>query len=244
MTRDRRTTWVEVCTSTNDLAWKAALEGAPHGSAFFADEQSMGRGRRGRSWIAPRGSALLGSIVLRPEIEAGRAQLVTALGALAVTDLARNLSLETRVRFPNDVFAGGRKLAGVLAESRFVGDRPDVFILGIGLNVNAHPPDLSATSLSAELGRDLDRISLARQLLESVDAWAARLAGPLAPWQIAWRERSDLVGRTVEVRIAEREIRGIVEDLDPIEGLVLRIPTGHLRVVRGEEVERLRPATS
>lgn len=236
----RRVECVERCVSTNDLAWKAAREGAPHGTAFFAEEQTQGRGRRGRTWLAPHGTSILCSILLRPEIEAERAQLVTALGALAVVEVAAATGVEARVRFPNDVYVGDRKLAGVLVESRFVASRADLFVLGIGLNVNAHPEDLPATSLSRETGRAVDRATVARRLLEAADAWAARLAGPLDPWRSTWREKSDLPGRRVEVRIADRAVTGTVEDVDPLDGLVLRLPTGHLRAVRGEEVELLR----
>lgn len=228
----RRILCVDVCASTNDLAWKEALEGAPEGTVVFAEEQTAGRGRFGRSWVAPRGKAILCSVVLRPEIEAERVPLVTALGALAVADVAGR---EARIRFPNDVMLGGRKVAGILVEARFVGVRPDIFVLGIGLNVNAHPPGVNAASL----GPDASREAAARALLGALDEWYGRLGGPLRDFRKAWRERSFILRRRVRIREAGRAVEGTVEDVDPIDGVVLRLDTGHLRSFRGEHVEHL-----
>lgn len=228
----RRIICVEVCGSTNDLAWKEAVEGAPEGTVVFAEEQTAGRGRFGRSWVAPRGKAILCSILLRPKIETERVPLVTALGALAVADVA---GPEARIRFPNDVMLGDRKVAGILVEARFVGSRPDLFILGIGLNVNAHPPGVNATSLGPEVSRQ----AKARELLEAVEAWYRRLEGPLEDFRRPWRERSFILGRRVRVKEAGRGVEGTVEDVDPIDGMVLRLDTGHLRHFRGEHVEYL-----
>ncbi len=228
----RRIHCVETCASTNDLAWKAALEGAPDGTVIFAEEQTRGRGRLGRVWSAPRGKALLCSIVLRPELEAERVPLMTALGALAAADATGD---EARIRFPNDVMLEGRKVAGVLVEARFISSRPDLFIVGIGLNVNAHPPGMDAASL----GPEVPRASVARALLEAADDWYARLGGNLRDYRKAWRERSAVLRRRVRVRVDGRAVSGVVEEIDPLDGLVLRLDSGHLRDVRGEHVEHL-----
>src|SRR5579872_6397709 len=117
------------CESTNDLAWKEALGGAAEGTVIFAEEQTKGRGRFGRVWTAPRGLGLLCSIVLRPEIDVDRVPLMTAMAALAAADVVGDLA---QIRFPNDVMLGGKKIAGILVEARFISSRPDVFIVGIG----------------------------------------------------------------------------------------------------------------
>jgi BirA family transcriptional regulator, biotin operon repressor / biotin---[acetyl-CoA-carboxylase] ligase len=233
-------TCVESCESTNDLAWRAALEGAPHGAAFFADEQTKGRGRRGRTWLAEKGRAILGSVLLRSPLPAERSQLVTALGALAVTDVASALGVPTKIRFPNDVYAGERKLSGVLAEARFIGSRPDVFILGIGLNVNGSPKgEFPATSLAEEKGHEFSLPLVARSLLEALDEWVALLEGPVDPFQRAWRERSELIGRAVRVTEAGRTHAGSVTDVDVLEGITVRLETGPYRLFRAEYVEKL-----
>jgi BirA family biotin operon repressor/biotin-[acetyl-CoA-carboxylase] ligase len=228
----RRISCVETCASTNDLAWKAALEGAPDGTAVFAEEQTRGRGRFGRTWGAPRGKAVLCSVVLRPEIEAERVPLLTAMGALAAADVVGE---EARIRFPNDVMLDGKKIAGVLVEARFISSRPDLFILGIGLNVNAHPPGVGATSM----GPRMSRVAAARGLLEALDDWYARLGGSLRDYRKAWRERSFILRRRVRVVQGGRALSGVVDEVDPIDGLVLRLDSGHPCTVRGEHIERL-----
>ena len=223
---------VEACVSTNDLAWAAAVEGAPDGTSIFAEEQSKGRGRFGRTWAAAPGQALLCSMVLRPSIDADRVPLVTALGALAAADV---VGPAARIRFPNDVMLEGLKIAGVLVEARFVSSRPEVFVVGVGLNVSGHPEGMGATSL----GAGASRAEAARLLLEAADEWYHRLGGNLKEWRKAWRERSFILGKRVRVKQDGRTFSGTVEDVDPIDGLVVRLDTGQPRSVRGEHVEHL-----
>ncbi len=228
----KRLLCLDSCESTNDAAWKEALAGAPDGTAIFAEEQTRGRGRFGRTWVAPRGKALLCSIVLRPEIQVERVPLMTAMAALAAADVVGD---EARIRFPNDVMLEGKKIAGILVEARFISSRPDVFIVGIGLNVTGHPPDMNATSL----GERASRAGAARALLEAVDEWYGRLGGSLRDYRKAWRERSFILQKRVRVKQNGRAVVGTVEEVDPIDGIVLRLESGHPRTIRSEHVEHL-----
>lgn len=229
----RRVVCVGTCTSTNDLAWRGVLDGAPDGTAYFAEEQTRGRGRFGRSWTAPRGKAILCSVILRPPLEAARPPLLTATGALAA---AEAVGPEARIRFPNDVMLEERKVAGVLVETRLISGRPDAFVIGIGINVNAHPPGLGAASM----GLQISRVAVARALLEALDGWYERLIeGRWREFRRAWRERSFILGRRVRIRSGARTISGTVEEVDPLEGIVLRLDSGHPRTVPGEQVEHL-----
>jgi BirA family biotin operon repressor/biotin-[acetyl-CoA-carboxylase] ligase len=223
---------VESCESTNDLAWKEALAGADDGTAVFAEEQTKGRGRFGRTWTALKGKGLLCSVVLRPEIEVERVPLMTAMAALAAADVVGD---GAQIRFPNDVMLGGRKIAGILVEARFISSKPDMFIVGIGLNVNGHPPDMNATSL----GESVSRVAAARALLEALDDWYGRLSGALRDYRKAWRERSFILQKRVRVKLNGRAIAGIVEEVDPMDGIVLRLDSGHPRTIRSEHVEHL-----
>jgi BirA family biotin operon repressor/biotin-[acetyl-CoA-carboxylase] ligase len=223
---------VDSCESTNDLAWKEALGGAPDGSVVFAEEQTRGRGRFGRTWTAPRGKALLLSAVLRPRLGTERIPLLTAMGALAAADVAGPAS---RIRFPNDVMLEERKIAGVLVEARFMAGRPEVFVLGLGFNVNAHPEGVQAASL----GPDVPRLSVARSLLEALDRWYGLLEGDLEDYRRAWRERSFILARRVRVKIDGAVLEGVVEEVDPLDGIVLRADSGRPRALRSEHVEHL-----
>ncbi|MBV8880773.1 MAG: biotin--[acetyl-CoA-carboxylase] ligase [Planctomycetaceae bacterium] len=228
----KRILCVDACDSTNDLAWKEALAGAADGTAVFAEEQVKGRGRFGRTWTAPKGKGLLCSVVLRPEIDVDRVPLMTAMAALAAADVVGDAA---QIRFPNDVMVGGRKIAGILVEARFISSKPDVFIVGVGLNVNGHPPDMNATSL----GETVSRVSTARALLEALDDWYGRLSGSLRDYRKAWRERSFIVGKRVRVKQNGKYVPGVVEDVDPMDGIVLRLDSGHPRTIRSEHVEHL-----
>ena len=223
---------VDSCESTNDLAWKEALAGAADGSAIFAEEQTKGRGRFGRVWTAPRGKGLLCSVVLRPEIEVDRVPLMTAMAALAAADVVGD---QAQIRFPNDVMLDGKKIAGILVEARFISSKPDMFIVGVGLNVNGHPPDMNATSL----GESVSRVAAARALLEALDDWYGRLSGTLRDYRKAWRERSFILQKRVRVKLNGRPVAGIVEEVDPMDGIVLRLESGHPRTIRSEHVEHL-----
>lgn len=240
---------LERTESTNDVAWRRALEGAPEGLAVLAEEQTRGRGRFGRPWFALPGRCLLGSVLLRPRIRVEEINLVTAIGALAVVDaLDETAGLRASIRFPNDVLVGGRKISGTLVEARLISSTPDFFIVGVGINANLDreefPPELreEATSIRIETGREADLNRLASSLLSKLDAWAGELGAETGRDRIqrCWRERSALIGRFIEAREGGRALRGTVEDVDVFEGLVLRTESGHVRRARAEHLDLVR----
>jgi BirA family transcriptional regulator, biotin operon repressor / biotin---[acetyl-CoA-carboxylase] ligase len=176
--------------STNDRARALAIAGAPHGTLVTAAEQSAGRGRQGRRWSAPAGSALLMSLVLHEPPE-----LLPLIAALAVCDVAGE---QARIKWPNDIVlvrtGGLAKLAGILAEGR---PQEGWAVLGIGLNVAVRlqdlPPELHATA--ATLGRVPEEVE--PLLAELLDALARRLPEPTERTLEAWRERDALRGREI-----------------------------------------------
>ena len=144
---------------------------APEGALVAADEQTAGRGRLGRRWLAPAGTSLLCSLQLRPAIASERLPELTGVAANACAEAVAALTgLEPELKFPNDVLVGGRKLAGVLAEAR-----EKRVVLGIGVNVNVTAEELPqevdrpATSLLVETGCELDRADLLAELLERLE---------------------------------------------------------------------------
>ena len=157
--------------STNEVATEAARSGAPEGTVVIAEEQTAGRGRLGRTWLAPAGSSLLFSLLLRPPLPPEQLYLLTMIAATSVVAaVERCTGLSCGVKWPNDVLIGGRKVAGILSEMSLAEGRTTFVVVGIGLNVNT---DLSllgeiastATSLSAELGRPTEREPLLCQML-------------------------------------------------------------------------------
>ncbi len=157
--------------STNDLAARASGSLANEGLVVLAEEQSSGRGSRGRVWSAPAGSSILMSVLLFPNASMADPGWLTALGAVAVAEVVAEFGLDARIKWPNDVRLDRRKLAGILVE------RGQGTVLGIGLNVNLGPDDFpeevrdSATSLRQVVGRALDRSEIARTLIRRLDEY-------------------------------------------------------------------------
>jgi BirA family transcriptional regulator, biotin operon repressor / biotin---[acetyl-CoA-carboxylase] ligase len=208
-----------VTDSTNERARAFAAAGAPHGTIVTADEQSAGRGRQGRTWSAPPKSAVLMSVVLRDLRET-----LPLAAAVAVCDA---LPIEARIKWPNDVWIDGRKVAGILVEGR---PQEGWAVLGIGLNVATErfPSELNATSL---------RLSGAPV---SVDESLAALAASLGTWLprsteeilAAWRSRDALRGRTV--RWANGSNEGTAAGVDDSGALIVETVDGRVTLDAGE----------
>jgi BirA family biotin operon repressor/biotin-[acetyl-CoA-carboxylase] ligase len=181
--------------STNDVALKLAARGDSSGALVIADEQTSGRGRRGRAWFSPPGSGLYVSIVLSParaRDDPERAtMLVTLMAGVALAEgVERATGLRADIKWPNDLYVGRRKLAGILAEA---GEHHVVLGYGINVSAGAFPRELAdrATSVETELGRPADRPSLCAETVRAIahrygDLLDARFDAILD----AWRERA------------------------------------------------------
>jgi BirA family transcriptional regulator, biotin operon repressor / biotin---[acetyl-CoA-carboxylase] ligase len=224
--------------STQAVAFALAAGGAVDRTVVVAESQAAGRGRRGRLWIDEPGASLLASVVLRPRLDATRLPLLSLAAAVAVAEaLAAMTGLVPRLKWPNDVLVGGRKIAGILLESR-LGPVPLV-VLGIGINLlqRTFPPALAgrATSVARETTRAVDREALLSGLLEGLDRRRADLErGALVEVLQCWRALSDTLGRTVSVD----GVTGVAADVDPAGALMVEAPDGQRhRIVAGEIAE-------
>lgn len=175
---------LEQTESTNDVVRQMIDGNWPEGLCVFAEEQTAGRGQRGNKWESASGKGLWFSILLRPKIDLkDSARLTTWVADVIAQTVAAEFNLAATVKPPNDVYIGGRKIAGVLVEMRAQPGAPHAAIVGIGLNVNHAPSDFSdelrerATSLSILRGERLDRHQLALALLRSLDRTYAELFG-------------------------------------------------------------------
>ena len=174
--------YFETIGSTNDEALAWASLGAPDLSLVIADEQTSGRGRMDRRWFTPSHTALAISLILRPtEVEHAHLPRATGLLALSLTESLLTLGLVPQIKWPNDVLLGGKKVAGILVESSWMGEKLDAMILGLGLNVleAAIPPVdkllFPATSVETELGHFIDRVGLLKDILTRVLDWLPNL---------------------------------------------------------------------
>lgn len=230
--------------STNDRAMALAAAGAPDGSVVSADEQTSGRGRRGRSWHSPEGGLYLSYIVRDAGALPRPALLTLAAGVAAARAIQEATGLEGRLKWPNDIVTGepARKLAGILAEASGAGSRLEFAIIGIGVNVSpaTFPPELAAraSSIANELGRDVDREALQRALIASLDREVARLrAGGHEAMLAEWSAASPSArGRDVAWEADGGTRRGVTAGIDEEGALLVRTGSGIQRLVAGEVV--------
>jgi BirA family biotin operon repressor/biotin-[acetyl-CoA-carboxylase] ligase len=231
--------------STQSVAFALAERGAADRTVVVADQQLAGRGRRGRTWSAPAGTSLLASIIVRPRLPQALLATLSLTAAVATAEALRRVTrVDARLKWPNDVLVAGRKIAGILLESRVGGgtatsgaaqaDPVVVTIIGIGINLGQRefPPDLAdgATSVALETGRAPGREAVLAALLEEFDRWRDRLEGEgFGPVREAWRRLSDTLGRRVTVDA----VTGVAADLDVDGALLIDVGGSVKRVLAG-----------
>lgn len=230
--------WHDEVGSTNDLAMAAATSGAPEGVVVAANAQSSGRGRLGRSWASPPGAGLYVSVVLHPSRDA--LSLVTIAAGVAVAEgIEAATGLRAGVKWPNDVYVGARKLAGILAEAGSSASTEHV-VLGFGINLQpaALPPEVAvrATSIEGELGRPVDRgLVLAECLAALAQRYDMLRRGAGDEIVNAWRTRAaQHLGRVVEWDDQPGPRRGVAHDIDSTGALLVRAGDQIVRVISGD----------
>ncbi len=245
MNVDRVRQLLTTTSSTMDEVRARAETGAGEGLVVVADEQTAGRGRLGRAWVAPAGVNLYLSILVRPPLAAMKR--LGMIAPLAVADAVAAVGgPEVSFKWPNDVRVGERKLCGVLIEGEFAGERPAFAIVGIGLNVNLDPtryPEIAglATSIARETGGPVSREEALAALLNAFERRYDTEDGE--GLRRAWRARLDTLGREVDVTFAGRTEHGIAEDVDAEGALVLRRADGATVTLPAGEVT-LRPPSA
>ena len=240
--------YVESTESTNDLALAWAKEGAPHGAIVVADHQTAGRGRRGRTWHAPAGSALLFTLILRPRLDVGRLGLLTTALGIAGARAMSALGAQATIKWPNDVVVSDRKIAGILVETRLSGADIDVAAAGVGLNVRVEsadlppPVDAEATSLHEHAEDAPARAAVLDAFLHSLAPLLDEMRDDPAAVVHAAAELSAVIDRAVTVRMGDgRSLSGVARRLSPAGALIVEVEGREVEVGAGE-IERLRTA--
>ncbi len=218
--------------STNDIAWEYAGNPAHHGLCVLAEEQTAGRGRRGRAWQSGAGQSILCSILLI-DIPT-EAELLTLTAAVATAEAVRAFcGVNAGIKWPNDVLVNGKKLAGILVERRRIGGR-SCFVVGVGINCNQTAAEFEgvklrtpATSLCIETGQIVDRTGLVCALLESLEQMMAHTAENIIN---RWMQLSTLLGRHITVECDNQLYKGFCRGIDPSQGLVVQLESGAVRM--------------
>ncbi len=230
--------------STQAIAKGLAAKGAPEGTTVVAKSQSSGKGRLGRSWVSPTGGLYM-SFVLRPE-SISKPELITLVTAVAVVDGIKNANgLDTAIRWPNDIMARGRKLAGVIAEAQSDKRKITQVIVGVGVNCNAPVSNaaelgMEATSLTEELGKHSEISELKHSILDSFshlyDRW--RAGEDMMP---LWKEHVFTLTKPVSIKLKTDETAFSYQAVGiDSEGNLIVDRDGKQTVVRAEDLEWLR----
>jgi|APTNR8051073442_1049403.scaffolds.fasta_scaffold10018_3 BirA family biotin operon repressor/biotin-[acetyl-CoA-carboxylase] ligase len=228
--------------STNDWLRHSAASDASSPTAVFAEIQTSGRGRRENRWQSQPAKDLLFSVLLRPAAPVALWPRITTLAALALCRaIEEELPLQPQIKWPNDIYLNHQKVSGLLAETVQTPSGSAV-VLGIGLNVNSlgFPPELNATSLLSELGKqsavqEIDRNGLALRLLGQLEALLGDLDSDFASHTQEVRKRSWLLGRQIRAAVNGAEVFGRVIDLDHEGALVIALADGHHRTLSSAE---------
>jgi BirA family transcriptional regulator, biotin operon repressor / biotin---[acetyl-CoA-carboxylase] ligase len=220
--------------STNDVAWHYANNKKNDGLAIFAEQQSAGRGRGGNTWVAQKSQSILCSVLLLNETSMPETLTLTVAVA-ACEAIGRCGSKYAKIKWPNDILFGGKKVAGILVESKRSKGHFN-YVIGIGVNCHqkqeSFPSELYdiATSVDIESETVCDRVSLAKRLLVSLDEWLAVMAKDQKAILDRWYELSAQLGHRVTLQYNRRSFTGRVLGIDPQEGLIVQLENGGVRM--------------
>jgi len=230
----RRLLVFEEVTSTNDIVWDSVSSPDADGLCVFAEEQTAGRGRRGRIWHSTAGQSLLFSILLKGGHLS--ADLLVLATAAAVAQTLSSLAVPSvQIKWPNDILIAGKKVCGILCESKTVHSQV-WFAVGIGINVCQDRPFFeqynladSATSLALETHEPIERNGLAVSLLNALDRWFG--IGRNTPQQLieVWKRYNRQIGSQIRILENQREFCGTCLDIDPVQGLLVQLNHGRVR---------------
>ena len=227
-------------SSTQTIAAEYARNKGNDGLVIFAEEQTAGRGRADNKWYSSRSDSILCSIVLPPLVAGGgnklNAELLSLTCAVAVAEaIGGSAKSEAKIKWPNDIMLNGKKVAGILLESK-TDNSGSTFIVGIGINCHqkkdSFPVELQsiATSIDIESNSTPDRILLAKRLLTSMEHWLEVAAQTSEKVIYQWRNLSVQLGHRVKLIYNSREFSGNCIGIDPEQGLILQLDTGGVRM--------------
>jgi len=216
-------------SSTNDIAARYGSDASNDGLVIFAEMQTAGRGRGTNQWVSPKGMSVLCSVVLAETTV--DSELLSLTCAVAVAEAVGH---QAKIKWPNDIIFNGRKVAGILLESKQQNGRT-AFIMGVGVNCHQTGEDFPdelrdvATSLDIEAGSVCDRNVVAKRLLSSIEHWLGFAEKKSKKVLKRWRKLSTLLNQRVALVYDEKQFAGTCIGIDPQKGLILQLDTGAVR---------------
>jgi BirA family biotin operon repressor/biotin-[acetyl-CoA-carboxylase] ligase len=224
--------------STNVYLKELAQQGAAEGTVVIADDQSAGLGRLGRKWYSRKYENLLFSVLFRPEVPARKLFVLTMIFALAAVEAVEEISgLKAMIKWPNDIYIGGKKVGGILSEVVVLKGLVQQVVLGMGLNVNWKPTAeervmYPTSSLLSESGKRISRELLLGKFLKRLEKYYNRAQGPegdISEFFNLWNEKSLILGKKVVIETGKERIEGKAASVDLDGALTLICPGGAKR---------------
>lgn len=241
----RKIIYFDRIDSTNNYAMSYANE-LLHGEVIIADAQMKGKGRLQRHWVSPPNSNIYMSIILKPDILPREGTLLTLLSSVASVNALRRLTgIDIKIKWPNDLMIGSKKLGGILLETRSEPDRILFAVASIGVNVNMRriPHELKpiATSTLIETGKRFKRTPLIAEILNEMDRELNLLKSKGRQGLLkGWKGLSQTLGKEVAVKTERETIKGIAEDIDDEGRLILKTPDGSIKNISSGDLIHLR----
>jgi BirA family biotin operon repressor/biotin-[acetyl-CoA-carboxylase] ligase len=230
--------------STMGVAMQLGIKGAPEGTLVLTESQTKGKGRLGRNWFSPKHKGIYLSLILRPKTLPSQASMLTLLSAVSTCEAIKaTVDMDARIKWPNDMLLGNKKLGGILTELNAEMDKINFVIIGIGLNVNNDKKTLisGATSLKEHKKEQISRVSLLREILRKIEENYLLLQAKGTHSIIEkWREHSITLGRRVKVYCQKEHIEGEALDVDIDGGLLIRKDSGITQKVMAGDVVHCR----
>lgn len=229
--------------STQDTAERLARNGAEEGTVVISETQARGRGRKGRVWISPAGGGLYLSIILRPSLVPSQIVQIPLIAGVAITKAIMHITnLQPKIKWPNDIFIAGKKVAGILAEMNCEVDRVNYVVLGMGINVNT-PGTLLAdttggigTSLEDQRHEAVSRLDFVRDLFREFEiVYMEFLTSGFNEIREEWKKLDGTIGSQVTVTEGREIIKGKALDIDEEGFLLVSQENGNIkRIINGD----------
>ena len=221
--------------STNDIAWEYAANRKNIGLCIFAECQRAGRGRGPKEWLAGAGDSILCSILLL-DCKCGAELLALAAAVATAQAVNRCCRLDARLKWPNDITIKGKKVAGILLESRTTNGRSN-YVIGVGINCHQaedffqqHSFRMPATSIDIQTNTNMERNLLAAELLASLDEWLTIAQTDSRRIIDTWSRLSSQLGHRITVEYNRKQFSGNCIGVDPAQGLILKLDHGGVRM--------------
>lgn len=234
-------------TSTNDIAFALANNGAVDGTLVIADSQTTGKGRLNRKWFSPKGKSILASLILRPQMPISYSGNMILMVTLSIVHSIRHITnLEAMIKWPNDIVVNSKKVSGVLVESKIERNHVDFFVVGFGINVNISKDEFPkeiidiATSINIELGFEVSRTQLLQEVLHQIESRYIRITDDLTNFFQEWKDFSITIGQRVKIEKPDAIIFGKALDIDKNGALIVQLDSGEIQSIMNDDLVQIR----